>query len=51
MTSSIKPQMASTEELIAMGGRFYDLDGESWCDTRLYSWRLNVATGLYERQD
>jgi hypothetical protein len=38
-------------ELLAMGGRFYAIGGEAWCDTALDSWKLVPARGGYVRYD
>lgn len=35
------------EELVALGGMFYTLNGESWCDTPTDSWRFDPRDGLY----
>jgi hypothetical protein len=34
-----------------MGGRFYTLGKDSWCDTPLDSWKLVPEKGGYVRQD
>jgi hypothetical protein len=44
-------QTKTLEELIAAGGKFYPMDGESWVDLPTTSWKFNPATGLYENQD
>jgi hypothetical protein len=44
------PEIRQAEELAAMGGKFYELDGESWCDTPLYTWKLVPGVG-FVRQD
>lgn len=37
------------EELMTEGGKFYEMDGESWCDTPLDSWKLVPEKGGYVR--
>ena len=39
------------EELIQMGGKFYTICGDSWCDTAIYSWKFNPTDGLYHRYE
>ena len=41
MTDSPK----TLEELLALGGRFYEMQGEAWCDTPLDSWKLVPGVG------
>lgn len=43
-------EIKQVEELIAIGGKFYQIDGESWCDTPLHSWKLVPGVG-FVRQD
>lgn len=40
-------EVKQAEELIAMGGKFYTIDGESWCDTPLHSWKLVFGVGYF----
>ena len=44
-------QVKQVEELLAMGGRFYTMNGESWCDTALDSWRLVPGKGYVRYED
>ncbi len=37
----------TVEELVAMGGRFYTIEGVAWCDTALDSWILVPTKGGY----
>lgn len=37
------------EDLVALGGKFYEVDGASWCDTPTDSWKLFEGIG-YIRQ-
>lgn len=43
---AIRPEdVKQVEELIALGGKFYTMGNESWCDTELYSWKLIHRVG------
>lgn len=44
-------EVLSVEELVSRGGRFYTLNGESWCDLPESSWKLVVERGGYVRQN
>ncbi len=41
---------ATLEELIRLGGKFYSIGDESWCDTAVDSWKFNSALGVYVLQ-
>ena len=41
MSSHVK----QLDELMRMGGIFYAMNGESWCDTPADSWKLVPGTG------
>lgn len=36
------------EQLVQLGGLFYEMAGEYWCDLPTSSYKLNTKTGLYE---
>lgn len=38
------------EELVAMGGKFYEIEGISFCDTPAHTWQLHRGVG-YVRLD
>jgi hypothetical protein len=35
------------EQLIGAGGRFFTMDGNSYCDTAIHMWRFDPARGVY----
>jgi hypothetical protein len=39
------------EELLTMGGKFFAIDGESYCDTALHSWKLEPGIGFVRLDD
>ncbi len=43
-------EVKTVEELRAMGGYFYAIGEEAWCDTPTASWKLEPGVG-YVRQD
>jgi hypothetical protein len=38
-------EVKQAEELLALGGYFYTLNGQAWCDTPTASWRLQRGVG------
>lgn len=52
-SSSAMPEMEeakSVEQLVEMGGKFYEMNGEGWCDTALDSWKFVPTFGAYLKQ-
>jgi hypothetical protein len=46
-----EPELKQLEDLLAMGGKFYTMGGESWCDTAVDSWKLVPERGGFVRFD
>lgn len=42
-------EVKTIEELLAMGGKFYKLGEESWCDTTINSWKLVPMKGYVKQ--
>lgn len=44
-------EVKQVEELVALGGKFYTMGGESWCDLPTESWKFVIEKGGYVRMD
>ena len=45
----VEPKPMTAVELLAMGGKFYSMGDESWCDTATDSYKLDPAKGFVKQ--